>query len=106
MNEIAIIYGGEVLRRFRSRAYAVATFAGIVFIALIALAPTLLVKLAHAQTNTIVLAGPPALRASAQQLFGKKFHVVASLDRLPATVTPVYLDSNGQAAAAISLSFV
>ncbi len=106
MSEILTVFRAEFLRKFRSRVFLVATVAGIVFIALITVAPSMLSHIDRASTNDIVLAGPFPLRAQAATLLQARhdFNVVAAVDELPPRVTVGYLQAHGKAAAAVAVS--
>jgi len=105
MNEVAIVFSAEILRKLRSRVFIIATLIGVVSIAALSEAPRLVQSMVRSSTNDIVLAGPPALRERVATLMQARndFHVVATLDRLPAAVSAAYLDTH-HAAAAIAVS--
>jgi ABC-2 type transport system permease protein len=104
MNEILIVFSAEVSRRIRSRPFLLGTVLGAGLIALFVEAPSLFGRALSAQTDTIVLAGPPAIRTAAAGLLADDYHVVASVDTLPNPVTVAYLDAHHHAAAAVGLS--
>jgi ABC-type Na+ efflux pump permease subunit len=104
VNALGIVFGAEFSRRLRSRPFLVFTILGALVVAFIAKAPALLGAAFTSQSDTIVLAGPPALRTPAQQLLGKDYHVTASVDALPTPVTTAYLDAHGKAGAAVAIS--
>jgi ABC-2 type transport system permease protein len=106
VNELGIVFVAELMRKLRSRIFLVATLGGMVTVAFIIEAPIFFASLARSSSSDIVLAGPPALRARAKPLLEQRgeFHVVASVDALPAQVTPAYLQAHGEAGAALSLS--
>jgi hypothetical protein len=104
VNELAVVFGTEVVRRIRSRAFILSTVLGAAAIALFVEAPVLLSGLFSSQTDAIVLAGPRALRVEAEALLGKDFRVTARVDRLPPAVTTKYLEAHGKAGAAVALS--
>lgn len=103
MSELQIVFLAELTRKLRSRLFWIATFGGMAAIAFLVSAPALLAGFVRSSSSDIVLAGPPALRARAQALLTKRkvFHIVASVDTLPAKVTPHFLDVHGDAGAAI-----
>ena len=105
-NELKLVFMAEILRKLRSRFFWLATIGGALGIALIIQAPLFFSGVVRSSTNTIVLAGPQALRAQAITLIEarKSYHVVASLATLPPSVTARYLDAHGHAGAAIALS--
>lgn len=105
MNELGLVFVAELLRKMRSRLFWIATFGGVLLIAVVIEAPILFSGAARSSTSDIVLAGDAALRARATVLLEAHhdYHIVASLARLPANVTPRYLDSHGHAGAAIAI---
>lgn len=104
MNTVSVVFGAEFSRRLRSRPFVIATLLGAALVAFIAEAPSLFRGALSSQSDTIVLAGPPALRAPAEQLLSGDFHIKASVDALPSPVTTAYLDEHGKAGAAVALS--
>jgi ABC-type Na+ efflux pump permease subunit len=106
MNELQIVFVAELIRKLRSRIFWFATFGGMIAIGFLVSAPALFASVARSSSSDIVLAGPPALRAHAQALMSadKSFRVVASLGALPARVTSHFLDTHGNAGAAILIS--
>lgn len=105
MNELALVFTTELLRKIRSRIFWVATVGGVLAIVLIIEAPILFAGVERSSTSDIVLAGDATLRARAQALLEAKhdYHVVASVADLPAHVTPKYLDAHGHAGAAVKI---
>ncbi len=104
MNTLGVVFGAEFTRRIRSRPFIIATLLGAALVAFIAEAPALFRGALSSQSDTIVLAGPPGLRAPAEQLLGNDFHIKASVDALPTPITTAYLDEHGKAGAAVVLS--
>ena len=106
MNEIQTVFVAEILRKLRSRIFWVATAGGMLAIAFTVSAPAILATFVRSSSSDIVLVGPPALRAHAQRLLTakKSYRIVATLDALPATVTTKFLDTHGDAGAAIAIS--
>ena len=106
MNEIRIVFVTELLRKFRSRLFWIATIGGMLGVAVILEVPAFFANVARSTSSDIVLAGPAPLRAQAAKLLQTRdeFRVVASLDALPANVTTKYLDDHGKAGAAIAIS--
>lgn len=105
MNEIAIVFTTELMRKIRTRIFLYATALGVIGIFFILQAPAMFVHFEGPSTDALIVAGPPALRAQADVLLQehRAFQVVGDVDRLPAKVTASYLNER-QAAAAIALS--
>jgi ABC-2 type transport system permease protein len=104
MNALGVVFGAEISRRIRSRPFIIATLLGALLVAFIADAPRLFGHMMSSQTDTIVLAGPAALRAPAEELLRKDFHIAQSIDALPSPLTIAYLDAHDKAGAAIAIS--
>ena len=92
------------MRRIRSRPFIIGTALGAFAIAFFVEAPAIFSHAFSAQTDTIVLAGPPSLRLPAAELLRGDFTVVASVERLPQPVTTAFLDAHRHAAAAVGLT--
>lgn len=106
MNEFGIVFSTELLRKLRSRIFWFATIGGAIVIAILVEAPFFFASVAQASSSDVILAGPAKLRAYAAPLLQtrKDYRIVASVDALPARVTPQYLDAHGRAGAALALS--
>jgi ABC-2 type transport system permease protein len=104
MSEFALVFGAEFRRKVRSRAFIAGTIAGIVSIAILVLAPGLAARTLRTSSSSVVLAGPPALRARALELLRRQYDVVDQRDALRLPVTAASLDADGKAAAAIVLA--
>jgi ABC-type Na+ efflux pump permease subunit len=105
MSEIGIVFVTELMRKIRTRIFIVATALGVIGIVFVLQAPLLFAHFEEPSSDALVVAGPPALRARADALLEQHnaFRVVGDVDRLPARVTPAYLNAR-HAAAAIDLS--
>ena len=105
LHETAIVFRAEFLRRFRSRVFMIATLLGALMIVFVVEAPVLLDKLMSAQSDKIVLAGPPALRREVLAAFERSndYTIVAQVDVLPNPVTRAYLKER-RAGAAIAVA--
>lgn len=106
MSEIGIVFMTELMRKIRTRIFLVATGLGVVGIVFVLQAPLIFMHFEEPSTDSLVVAGPPALRAAADAMLQEHntFRVVADVDRLPATMTTAYLIGQHRAAAAIALS--
>ncbi len=104
MTTFALVFGAEFMRKLRSRAFVVGTVAGMLSIAILVLAPALFARTLRTSSSSVVLAGPPALRARAVELLRERYDVVAQRDGLPAPLTAATLDTFHKAAAAIVLA--
>jgi ABC-2 type transport system permease protein len=103
VNTFALVFGAEFARKIRSRPFLVGTVAGMISIALLVLAPAFFARALRTSSSSIVLAGPPALRARAADLLRGGYDVVAQRDALPMPFTAAQLDGDHKAAAAIVL---
>jgi len=106
VNEFRIVLGAELMRKLRSRIFWFATIGGVIVIALLVEAPFFFASISHASSSDVILAGTPKLRADAAPLLQARrdYRIVASVDALPAHVTPEFLERNGHAGAALALS--
>ena len=104
MSEFALVFGAEFRRKLRSRAFIAGTIAGVVSIAILVLAPELAARTLRASSSSVVLAGPPALRARAAELLRQQYDVVDQHDTVRLPVTAAALDADRKAAAAIVLA--
>jgi ABC-2 type transport system permease protein len=104
MNEFVLVFGAEFRRKLRSRAFIAGTIAGIVSIAILVLAPEMAARTLRTSSSSVVLIGPPALRARAAELLRQRYDVVAQRDALQLPCTSASLDADGKAAAAIVLA--
>jgi len=103
MNDIAVIFQTEFMRRIRSRPYIIGTLFGAFGLAVIAILPGILAASLGANTKTIVLSAPPALLAPAATLLRKHYDVVALEVAPPAHPTLAYLDAHGKASALVEI---
>jgi ABC-2 type transport system permease protein len=105
MSEIGIVFTTELMRKIRTRIFIVATALGVIGIVFLLQAPLLFEHFEGPSSDALIVAGPPALRARADALLEQNnaFRLVGDVDRLPARVTPAYLNAR-HAAAAIDLS--
>jgi ABC-2 type transport system permease protein len=106
VNELAIVFTAELLRKLRSRLFWIATAGGMVAIAVLIEAPLFFSSIAASSSSDVMLVGPPALVARAKSLMErhKDYHVVATAATLPPRVTTAYLAAHAKAGAAIALS--
>jgi len=101
VNDIAVIFQTEFVRRIRSRPYIIGTLFGAVGLVLIALLPGLIEHSVGESGKRIVLGGPPALVARAKTLLQKDYDVVDTTADPPAHPSIGYLDAHGKAAALV-----
>jgi ABC-2 type transport system permease protein len=104
VNTFALVFSAEFARKIRSRPFIAGTIAGVVSIALLVLAPEFFAHALRTSSSSVVLAGPPALRARAVELLSGGYEIVAQRDALPMPVTVADLNADGKAAAAIVLA--
>jgi ABC-type Na+ efflux pump permease subunit len=106
VSELGVVLVTELGRKLRSAIFWLATLGGMVAIAFMVEAPVVLAALERSSSSDIVLAGPEPLRDRAAALMEahKDFRVVATVDALPARVTPTYLERHGKAGAAVAIS--
>lgn len=104
MNTVGVVFAAEFGRRIRSRAFFAGTIIGAASILLIAVLPSLLGSALTNAGKRIVLAGDPALTATAKTLLSHDFDVVATLPRLDAPPTVAFLDAHRKAAAVAVLA--
>jgi len=106
VSELGVVLVTELGRKLRSAIFWLATLGGMVAIAFMVEAPVVLAALERSSSSDIVLAGPEPLRDRAAALMEahKDFRVVATVDALPARVTPKYLETHGKAGAAVAIS--
>jgi ABC-2 type transport system permease protein len=105
VNDFGLVFGAEFTRKLRSRAFIAGTIAGMVSIAILVLAPELFARTLRTSSSSIVLAGPPALRARAAGLLSGRYEIVAQVDTARAPLTAAGLDRFGKAAAAVVLGY-
>jgi ABC-2 type transport system permease protein len=106
MNDIAVIFQTEFVRRLRSRPYIIGTLFGAVGLVLIALLPGIIQQSFGESGKRIVLAGPPALVSQAQRLLKKDYDIVGTLPAAPPHPSLALLDAHGNAAALVELAEV
>jgi len=106
VNELAIVFRAELLRKLRSRLFWIATAGGMFAIALLIEAPLFFGSIAESSASDVLLAGPPALVARAKTLMERKkdYKIVATVAALPPHVTAAYLAAHGKAGAAVALA--
>jgi len=103
MNVMAVVFGAEFVRRLTSRPFIFATLIGALGIVAIAVLPRMLGNIGG-DTRRVVLAGDPALTATARSLLARDFDVTDVVRTLPAQPTTAFLDAHGKAAAAALLA--
>jgi ABC-2 type transport system permease protein len=103
MNVLPIIFQAEFLRKVRSRPFIIGTVIGMLGVGAIVFLPGYLRTAFDANSNTIVLAGDPALVARAKPLLVKTYRVAATLPTPAAPPTIADLDRYHKAAAFIIL---
>ncbi len=89
MNDFGVIYEAEFVRRIKSRPFLIGTILGAAMILLLSALPAFLSRAVVNSAHSIVLAGDPALVATAKTLVAKDFEVPASL---PPPVRPPTLE--------------
>ena len=104
MSTLGVIFTAEFVRRMKSRAFLAGTLIGAASIVLIAVLPSLLGGALSRSNKAIVLAGDPALVATAKQLLKRDFDITATVPALDGAPTPAFLDAHGKAAAVAVLS--
>lgn len=104
MNEFGLVFSAELFRKIRSRAFIVATVAGMLSIAVLVLAPELFARTLRTSSSSVVLAGPADLRTRAAELLRRQYEIVAQVHTLAVPVTVQTLDGYHKAVAAIVLS--
>jgi ABC-2 type transport system permease protein len=104
LSEFWLVFCAEFARKIRSRAFVAGTLAGMISIAFLVLAPEMFARTLRTSSSSVVLAGPPALRARAAQLLGPRYEIRAQVDALHLPFTAASLDGFHKAAAAIALT--
>ena len=106
MNEIAIVFSVEFMRKVRSRIFLLATLAGVFSIGVMVMIPTFITHVAKSSADYIILAGPEPLRARVATLLQRHhdFHIVYQTDQLPQPMSLSYLEEHQKAAAAVLVS--
>jgi len=104
VSTLGVIFTAEFVRRMKSRAFLAGTLIGAASIVLIAVLPSLLGGALSRSNKAIVLAGDPALVATAKQLLKRDFDITATVPALDGAPTPAFLDAHGKAAAVAVLS--
>ncbi|HEY0613550.1 MAG TPA: ABC transporter permease [Candidatus Elarobacter sp.] len=104
MNTLGVVFSAEFMRRIRSRAFLAGTVIGAASIVLIAILPSILGGALSRSNKAIVLAGDPALVATARSLLQRDFEITATVGRLDSPPTPAFLDEHGKASAVAVLS--
>ena len=105
MNDFAIVFVAEIVRRIRSRLFWIATAGGMLAIAALIGAPLFFSSIAQSSSSDVLLAGQPALVARAKALMERRkdYRVTATVATLPPHVTAAYLAAHGRAGAAIAI---
>jgi ABC-2 type transport system permease protein len=104
MNEFGLVFWAEFTRKVSSRPFLVGTIAGMISVAILALAPAIFARTLRSSSSSVILVGPPALRARALPLLRNGYDVVEERDTLPVSRTAELLDARHKATAAIVLS--
>jgi ABC-2 type transport system permease protein len=106
VNEIAIVFSVEFMRKVRSRIFLLATLAGVFSIGVMVMIPTFITHVAKSSADYIILAGPEPLRARVATLLQRHhdFHIVYQTDQLPQPMSLSYLEEHQKAAAAVLVS--
>jgi ABC-type Na+ efflux pump permease subunit len=104
VNTLAIVFSAEFQRRVRSRAFQVGSIFGALGIVLITILQSHLGGMLSSSAKRVILVGDPALTAAATPLLKHDFDIVATLPRLDAAPSPVFLDAHGKASAVAVLS--
>ncbi|MBV8299105.1 MAG: ABC transporter permease [Candidatus Eremiobacteraeota bacterium] len=104
MNTLAVVFNAEFVRRIRSRAFVAGTLIGAVSIVLIAMLPALVGGMLSSSSKKIVLAGDPALTATARTLLKRDFTVVAMVPKLDGPPSAQFLDAHDKASAVAVLA--
>jgi ABC-2 type transport system permease protein len=102
VNDIAVIFQTEFLRRLRSRPYILGTLFGALGLLLVVVLPSVIDNAFGAAGKRIVLAGPPALVAQAKPFLAKDYDVV-DVEEAVAQPSIDFLDAHGNAAALVVL---
>jgi len=105
VNDFTTIFSAEFMRRVTSKPFVIGTLLGVVFISILFRLPGWLSSTFEADTNRIVLAGPPALTDPAKKLLDKDYSIAAVVDGVP-KVDLAYLTAHGKAIALVALSNV
>jgi ABC-2 type transport system permease protein len=104
VNTLGVVFTAEFVRRIKSRAFLAGTLIGAASIVLIAVLPSLLGGALSRSNKAIVLAGDPALVATAKELLKRDFEITATVPKLDGAPTPAFLDAHGKASAVAVLS--
>jgi ABC-2 type transport system permease protein len=106
VNEIAIVFSVEFMRKVRSRIFLLATLAGVFSIGVMVMIPTFITHVAKSSADYIILAGPEPLRARVATLLQRHhdFHIVYQTEQLPQPMSLSYLEAHQKAAAAVLVS--
>jgi ABC-2 type transport system permease protein len=103
VNDIAVIFQTEFLRRVRSRPYLIGTLFGALGLVLIAVLPSFMMNSFGQSSKRIVLAGPPALVARAKTLLQKDYDIAGTTAEPPVHPSLADLDAYGRAAALVEI---
>ncbi|GAC1425347.1 MAG: ABC transporter permease [Candidatus Velthaea sp.] len=103
MNDFAIIFQAEFLRKIRSRPFILGSLIGAISIIAISYLPGMLTSAMSTSSKTIVLAGEPALVAQAKMLLGKDFKIIGTVPPLTKPPTIADLDKFEKASAIAEL---
>lgn len=101
LNDIAIIFGAEFMRKIRSRPFIIGTLVGALAIVALSALPSIVTTAFNNATKRIVLAGDPAIVAPAARLLAHDYDIVARLPPPTSPPTLADLNSNGKASAYI-----
>ncbi len=104
MTDFWLVFSGEFSRKVRSRPFLVGTIAGMVSIAILVLAPVFFARTLRTSSSSVILVGPPTLRARALPLLRNGYDVVDERDTMAVPPSAAMLDAHHKAAAAIVLS--
>ncbi|GAC1404302.1 MAG: ABC transporter permease [Candidatus Velthaea sp.] len=99
MNDLAIIFQAEFLRKIRSRPFMLGTLIGAIAIFGFSYLPGLLSGAFQNSSKTIVLAGDPAIVAQAKTLLAKDFDISATVPAPATPPTPADLDKYNKSGA-------
>jgi ABC-2 type transport system permease protein len=104
VNDVAVVFQSEFVRRLRSRPYVIGTLFGALALAVIALLPGLIEHAFGESGKRIVLAGPPVLVSQAARQLAKDYDIVDTVAVAPATPSLAYLDAHRNAAALVEIA--
>ncbi|MBV8151350.1 MAG: hypothetical protein JOY59_07320, partial [Candidatus Eremiobacteraeota bacterium] len=95
------VFRAEFMRRVRSRPYLLGTLVGVLAVALLIKLPSMLERSLGSATKSLIVAGEPALRATAIPLLRRDPEVTVGdeVDRLPSPMTVAFLEAHHASAA-------